>query len=124
MTQTVDISQVLEKNKISRFQIGTFILCGLCLVMDGFDVQAVGYVGPALIKDWKLGPDQLGVVVSAALFGILVGSIFCSAIADRIGRRPVLVIATLFFAAATLWTARAQSFAELRAISFVAGIGL
>jgi len=122
--QTVDVSQVLENSKISRFQIGTFILCGLCLIMDGFDVQAIGYVGPALIKDWSLRPDQLGIIVSAALFGILVGSIGFSAIADRIGRRPVLVIATLFFAVTTLMTARAQSFAELRLIRFIAGIGL
>src|SRR6185503_17169502 len=122
--QTVDVSQVLENNKISRFQISTFILCGLCLIMDGFDVQAIGYVGPALIKDWSLRPDQLGVVVSAALFGILVGSILFSAIADRIGRRPVLVFSTLFFAVTTLMTARAQSFDELRLIRFIAGIGL
>src|SRR5574338_1692100 len=121
---TVDVSEVLDSSNISAFQVVTFILCGLCLIMDGFDVQAIGYVGPALIKDFKLGPDQLGVVVSAALFGILVGSIMCSAIADRIGRRPVLVIATLFFAVTTLWTARAQSFAEIRMIRFIAGIGL
>jgi MFS transporter, AAHS family, 4-hydroxybenzoate transporter len=58
------------------------------------------------------------------LFGILVGSIVFSAIADRVGRRPVLVIATLFFAVVTLLTARAQTIGELRLIRFIAGVGL
>src|SRR5262245_45395519 len=122
--QTVEIAQVLDGNKISGFQIGVFVLCGLCLIMDGFDVQALGYLAPAIIRDWKLAPAQMGPVLSAALFGILVGSILFSTIADRIGRRPVLVIATLFFAVVTLLTARVTTLGELRLIRFVAGVGL
>ena len=122
--QNVEISQLLDSTKISAFQAGIFFLCGLCLIMDGFDVQALGYLAPAIIKDWQLTPAQMGPVLSAALFGILVGSIVFSAIADRIGRRPVLVVATLFFAFVTLMTARAQTIGELRLIRFVAGVGL
>src|SRR4026208_2566687 len=122
--QTVDVSQVLEKNKISGFQVGIFVLCGLCLIMDGFDVQAVGYLAPAIIKDWNLPPAQMGPVLSAALFGILVGSLFFSMLADKIGRRPVLIFTTLFFAFVTLMTARVNTVAELRTIRFIAGIGL
>jgi len=77
-SQTVDVSQVLDNNKISPFQVGVFILSGLCLILDGFDVQALGYLAPAIIKDWHLAPAQIGPVLSAALFGILVGR-FCSA---------------------------------------------
>ena len=122
--QTVDVSQVLDKSKLSGFQAGIFVLCGLCLIMDGFDVQALGYLAPAIIKDWKLAPALMGPVLSAALFGILVGSILFSTIADRIGRRPVLVFATLFFAAVTLLTARVETLGELRFIRFIAGVGL
>src|SRR5215470_15285211 len=122
--QTVDVSQVLDNNKVGGFQAGIFVLCGLCLIMDGFDVQALGYLAPAIIKDWKLAPAFMGPVLSAALFGILLGSIVFSTIADRIGRRPVLVIATLFFAVVTLLTARAQTLGELRLIRFIAGVGL
>jgi MFS transporter, AAHS family, 4-hydroxybenzoate transporter len=122
--QSVEISQLLDNTKISAFQAGIFVLCGLCLIMDGFDVQALGYLAPAIIKDWQLTPAQMGPVLSAALFGILVGSIVFSAIADRIGRRPVLVVATLFFAFVTLLTARAQTIGELRLIRFIAGVGL
>src|SRR4051812_44300486 len=108
-TQTLDVSEVLDRNKISAFQCGIFVLCGLCLIMDGFDVQALGYLAPAIIKEWQLQPSQMGPVLSAALFGILVGSILFSMLADKIGRRPVLIIATLFFAFVTFLTARANS---------------
>src|SRR5438094_10055339 len=124
MERTIDISEAIDQSKVGAFQTGIFILCGLCLIMDGFDVQALGYLAPAIIKDWSLAPAQMGVVLSAALFGILVGSIVFSTIADRIGRRPVLVIATFFFAFVTLMTARAQTLGELRLLRFIAGVGL
>ncbi len=120
----IDINEAIDKGKMSGFQAGVFILCGLCLIMDGFDVQALGYLAPAIIKDFRLQPAQMGPVLSAALFGILVGSLLFSMLADKIGRRPVLIIGTLFFAVVTLWTARAQTLSELRLIRFIAGIGL
>jgi MFS transporter, AAHS family, 4-hydroxybenzoate transporter len=124
MAQTVDISEVLDRSKIGAFQVGVFILCGLCLIMDGFDVQALGYLAPAIIKDWKLPAAQMGPVLSAALVGILVGSILFSMLADRFGRRPVLIVATLFFSLITLWTGLASSVSELRLARFIAGVGL
>src|SRR5438034_6869594 len=105
MERTIDISEAIDQSKVGAFQTGIFILCGLCLIMDGFDVQALGYLAPAIIKDWRLQPSQMGPVLSAALFGILVGSIVFSMLADKIGRRPVLVAATFFFAVVTFMTA-------------------
>jgi AAHS family 4-hydroxybenzoate transporter-like MFS transporter len=121
---TVDVSDVLDNSKISAFQIGIFILCGLCLIMDGFDVQALGYLAPAIIQDWHIPMSEMGPALSAALVGILVGSILFSMIADRVGRRPVLILATLFFSAVTLLTARVHNIPELRLIRFFAGMGL
>jgi AAHS family 4-hydroxybenzoate transporter-like MFS transporter len=66
-------------------------LCGLCMIMDGFDVQAMGYVAPALIKQWQIDKGALGPVFGAGLLGIMVGSLCLSIVADRIGRRPVLI---------------------------------
>ncbi|HLH32554.1 MAG TPA: MFS transporter, partial [Terriglobia bacterium] len=123
-SKSVDISEVLDRSSISAFQIGIFILCGLCLIMDGFDVQALGPIAPAIIQDWHVPMAQMGPALSAALLGILVGSIVFSMVADKIGRRPVLIFATLFFSVVTLMTARVNTIPDLRTIRFFAGMGL
>src|SRR5215471_1941329 len=124
MQQSIDITDVIDRSRVGAFQTGIFILCGLCLIMDGFDVQALGYLAPAIIKDWKLPAAQMASVLSAALVGILAGSLLFSMLADRFGRRPVLIVATLFFSLITLWTGLAGSISELRLARFVAGVGL
>jgi AAHS family 4-hydroxybenzoate transporter-like MFS transporter len=77
-----------------------------------------------LIEEWKISGALLGSVLSAALVGVLFGSILLSMLADRIGRRPVLIGACLFFSVVTLITARVQSVQELLAVRFIAGLGL
>ena len=121
---SVNISEVIDNSGFSSFQIGIFILCGLCLIMDGFDVQAIGYVAPALRQEWKIAPALLGSVLSAALYGVLFGSIFLSMLADKIGRRPVLVGACLFFSAASVGTGLTQTVPQLLAMRFIAGLAL
>jgi MFS transporter, AAHS family, 4-hydroxybenzoate transporter len=120
----INVSDVIDNSKVSGFQIGLFILCGLCLIMDGFDVQAIGFVAPALSQDWKISGAVLGSVLSAALVGVLFGSIFLSMLADKIGRRPVLIGACLFFSAVTILTGLVQTVPQLLAIRFIAGVGL
>ena len=120
----INVADVIDRSRIGRFQWGLYILCSLCLIMDGFDVQAIGYVAPALSQDWKISGPILGTVLTAALVGILFGSILLSMVADRIGRRPVLIGAALFFSVATLLTARVQTVPQLIAIRFLAGVAL
>ncbi len=123
-SQKVNIATLVDNSRLGLFQWTTFILCGLCLIMDGFDVQAMGYVAPAVIKEFKIPGAQMGLVFSAALTGVLLGSFLFSMLSDRIGRRPVLIAAALYFAVLTLWTATARSANELLVIRFVAGFGL
>src|SRR5712692_2496902 len=121
---TINISDIVDNSKFGSFQLGLLILCSVCLIMDGFDVQAMGYVAPAIIQEWKVPNAQLGPVFSAALVGVLFGSLLLSMVADKIGRRPVLVGATLFFSIMTFLTGRTNSVQELLAVRFIAGLGL
>src|SRR2546427_1509849 len=124
MERAIDISEAIDQSKIGAFQISIFILCALCLIMDGFDVQAMGYVAPAVIDEWHIPNSVLGPVFGAALLGILIGSLLFSMMADKMGRRPALITAVVFFGVLTLLTARAQSIAGLLAIRFLSGVGL
>lgn len=85
----LDITAIIDKNKVGSLQIGLLVLCGVCLIMDGFDVQAMGYVAPTIIQEWQINKATLGPVFGAGLFGMLVGSLALSVVADKLGRRPV-----------------------------------
>ena len=123
-TQPVNISERVDTSPIGSLQITTFAICLLCLIMDGFDVQALGYVAPEIVRAWRISNAALGPVFGAGNFGVLVGSLVFSMLADRIGRRPILVGATVFFGAMTIVAARTNAVGELLAARFIAGIGL
>jgi AAHS family 4-hydroxybenzoate transporter-like MFS transporter len=120
----VNITTVIDNSRLGLFQWGIFFLCGLCLIMDGFDLQAIGYVAPALVRDWKIPSSSMGPVFSAALVGVLFGSLLFSMLADRIGRRPVLIGVTLYFSALTFMTARVDTVNQLLIVRFLGGLGL
>ena len=117
----LNISEKIDNSRFGAFQLGLCILCGLCLIMDGFDVQAMGYVAPAILKEWHVPNAQFGPVFGAGLFGILVGSLLFSMLADKIGRRPVLIGATLCFSVLTFLTAQAANVNEMLVVRFFAG---
>jgi AAHS family 4-hydroxybenzoate transporter-like MFS transporter len=77
-----------------------------------------------MFAEWNVPAPTLGGLLAWGNSGVLVGAIAFSMLADRIGRRPVLVWATLFFAAMTIATAYAQNIEQMRLLRFIAGIGL
>ena len=122
-TNTINITETIDNSQVRSFQIGVFVLCGLCLIMDGFDVQSWGFVAPALFTEWGT-VSAAGRVASMTLVGVMIGSLLFSMLADKVGRRPVLIGATLYFSALTLITARVANLDQLLIIRFFAGLGL
>ncbi len=120
----VDVAEVIERTRLGGFQLRAFSVVAACLVMDGFDLQAMAFTAPAVIRDWAIPPAALGGVFAAGLLGLFLGSIVFGALADRVGRRPVLLLATAWFALLTLVTARAGSLPELVTLRALAGLGL
>lgn len=123
-TPVLEIADAIDHSPIGRLHLRIFMLCALCMIMDGFDVQALGYVAPALTREWGIQPSQLGPVFGAGNLGVLIGQLTFTVLADRVGRRPVLVAGTLLFAIATLATSRAADMFDLLVIRLVAGIGM
>ena len=121
---TLDISHVVDHARLGPFHLQITLLCVLGLLLDGFDTQAVSYTGPAITRDWHIASALLGPVFGANNFGVLVGSLVLPMLADRIGRRPVLIAGTLFFGAITLLTGFAGNVEQLIAFRFAGGIGL
>ena len=120
----VDIADLINMRPLSSFQKGIMVLIGGVVVMDGFDVQAIGFVAPALTQDWHIDPTALGPIFGAGLLGMLFGSMLLSILADRVGRRPVLIGSTAFFSLCMLGTAAVESIPQLICLRFLTGLGL
>jgi AAHS family 4-hydroxybenzoate transporter-like MFS transporter len=120
----INIPDLLANSKLGPLQKRVFLLCLMTLIIDGFDVQAMGFLIPALSAAWNVEPAQFRTVLPAANFGVLIGSLLLSPVADKIGRRPVLVWSTLWFAVMTLAAAFAQNVNQLFWLRLVGGIGM
>src|SRR3954471_24033464 len=103
-SRSINVATVIDESPIGLLHWRVYILCAACLVMDGFDLQALGYVAPALVQDWKIAPQMLGPVFGATNFGILVGQLVFTMVADKVGRRPILIIGAIWFAILTMLT--------------------
>ena len=101
-----------------------WLVCLLAAMIEGFDIQSMGVAAPRMLPALHLTPGQAGWAFSASLIGLMVGASFGGVIADRIGRRPVLVASVAAFGVFSLITVQATGFAPLLAIRFLTGLGL
>jgi AAHS family 4-hydroxybenzoate transporter-like MFS transporter len=120
----LDVGEAIDNSPVQPLHYGIFILCSLGMIMHSIDVQALGYVATTIIQDWKIAPPLLGPVFGASNLGLLVGQLSFTMLADKIGRRPVLIWGTVAFSLLTILTARVNNVGELLAMRFIAGTAL
>jgi MFS transporter, AAHS family, 4-hydroxybenzoate transporter len=118
------VSEIIDQRALSRFQLLIIMLCGLVLVLDGFDTQSIGFLAPSIAASLHLSINIFGPVFAAALIGLMLSSMIAGTIADRVGRKWPIVFATLIFAMFAIATARATTFDELVVFRFLTGLGL
>src|SRR5262245_28750306 len=123
-TRTMDVQSFLNDHPFSRYQWLVFALLFVVVTLDGFDTAAIGYIAPSLVVEWGVTRPALAPVLSAALFGLVFGALAAGPLADRFGRKAVLVGAVLLIGIASLAAAGSDGLTELVAGRFVTGLGL
>lgn len=118
------LEEIIAKARFGRFQAAVVLLCGALALLDGFDISAASYVGPALMAGCHLPPRTLATLFNAGLFGLAVGVIAIGPLADRFGRKTMTLVSVLICGLFSLLCAGANSPVALIGLRFLAGLGM
>lgn len=124
MMHTIDIARFIDERPLSAFQRRIYATGLLITLLDGLDLQTVSLAAPFLTDKWNVSAQAFGPVFAAGPMGMAVGALFLGTLADRIGRKRLIICATAVFGLFSLLTAFATSLAELTFFRFLTGLGL
>lgn len=124
MARPPTVNEIIDQRSMGPYQIWTMALCGMVIVLDGFDTQSIGFLAPSMADTLHVSVKTFGPIFAAALVGLMISSMLSGPIADRWGRKWPIVACTLIFGMFAMLTARCTSFDQLLAFRFLTGLGL
>jgi len=120
----VQVSHFLDEHGVGAFQIKLICWSILIALIDGYDIGAIAFAAPHLIREWHVAPKELGLVLSASNIGVLFGSQIFGWIGDNYGRKTALITTNLLFGVFTFIAAYATDLNQLSLLRFIAGLGI
>jgi AAHS family 4-hydroxybenzoate transporter-like MFS transporter len=120
----VQVSRLLDERGLSSFQIKLIVWSFFIVLIDGYDIAAIAFAAPHLVRSWGVAPSALGPVFSASLVGILFGSAIFGWVGDHFGRKAALVSSNLLFGVFTLAAAYSTSLDQMFWLRLLAGLGI
>lgn len=119
-----DLRARIDAHRITHLQYAVIALCFLLNVMDGMDVLVIAFAAPALAAEWSIGPESLGIVFGMGTFGMVAGAMLLAPLADRLGRRTLILLSVAAVGSSVALTALAGNIQQLLVLRFISGLGI
>jgi benzoate transport len=119
-----DPRAMIARAPMSRVQIVAVALATALNALDGFDILSISFAAPGIAADWHVDRAALGIVLSMELVGMGIGSLILGRVADRIGRRPVILVCLALMALGMVLSSTAASVGALSAYRLLTGLGI
>ena len=97
----ISIDDAMERLGLGRWQLQILSATGLSYAADGMQVILLSFLTPVLQREWELSTTQTATLSSTLFVGAFMGTLLWGPLADRIGRRPVFIMATLVITVAS-----------------------
>ncbi len=120
----MDISRTIRESDMTPFQVMAVAICLVINMVDGFDVLAIAFAAPEIAREWSLPPTELGILFSAGLAGMVLGALFIGPLADRSGRRAMILVCLGIISTGMLTSALARNLAQLVPLRVLTGLGV
>lgn len=122
MRMTID--EALAQGGAGRFQKRLLGIFGLVWAADAMQVIAVGFAAPSIMATFGLERGTALQIGTLFFLGMFVGAFIFGRVADRVGRRNVLLLTVLADAIFGLASVFAPSFQILLAFRFLTGVAV
>ena len=124
MAETLSLRAKIEQSPMGAYQWMIVAMAAIMNLLDGFDVLALAFTATAIRNEFGLTAIELGYLLSAGLFGMAAGSLFLAPLADKIGRRPLLLMAVLLSTIGMLGSAFISQYQWLGFWRVITGLGV
>ncbi|APW38638.1 MFS transporter [Rhodoferax koreense] len=122
--QSTDVCKLADNASFNRFHGLVLFWCALVIVFDGYDLAVAGIALPSIMKAYSVDATRAGFMVSSALFGMMFGNVVLGSLADRVGRKLVIVVCIAIFSLFTAAAGFAQGPISFSVFRFLAGVGI
>jgi len=121
---TRSIDDVLERPAMGRYRWGIYIACGLLMALEGYDAYIVANLAPMIARTLSIPIPSMGFVFTAQSAGMAIGFYTIPILADRIGRRGIVLIGSALFGMLTLVSTMVDTLTGFTLVRFLAFVAM